>query len=139
MKSSRLALFMVVFGTPITLLLLTTYLPLAEQKRNSIVFFSCLIECLSTGIYCGSLIGMLFSTVFKFDLGTNWREITLIRITSSGPILFMHPFALCFVDWLSFPSLMMTAAWLVAMVDVIQHRNALAESDSPGAESEDDL
>lgn len=137
-RTPRLALFMIAFGTPITLLLLTNYLPLAEKRRNPVVFFSCLMECLSTGIYCACLIGMFFSHLFKFDLGSNWKEVVLIRIYASSPILFMHPISLLFIDWLTIPALSMTVAWLIAAVDLKVHWNAFLPTDVESTENHPD-
>lgn len=144
MRTPRLSLFMILFGTPITLLLLTNYLPLADQTKNPVVFFSCLMECLSTGIYGGCLIGMLFSWLFTFDLGSNWKEIGLIRIYASSPILFMHPISLLFIKWLTIPAMSMSLAWLIAAVDLKLHWNDLAptdthdetENDAPGRDED---
>ena len=117
----RLSLFMILCGTPITMILLTNYLPLADAAKVKFVFFTCLIECISTGIYGGCLIGLLCSRLFRFDLGTNWNEITLIRIVSSGPILAMHPLSLLFIDLRSPAAIWMSVAWLIAVIDLRIH------------------
>lgn len=101
-----------------TLLLLTNYLPLADQAKNPVVFFSCLLECIGMGIYSGCLIGMLFSVLFQFDLGTDWNEIAAIRIYSSLPILVMHPISFAFIPWLTIPAISMTIAWSMAVIDL---------------------
>jgi hypothetical protein len=118
MRLPLLSWFMILCGTPITLILMMNYLPLAGPGKPQFVFFSCLMECISTGIYGGCLIGLLCSRLFRFNLGTNWNEIALIRITSSGSILVLHPISLLFIDLKSAPAIWMSVAWLIAVIDL---------------------
>lgn len=109
--------FMILCGTPITLVLLMNYLPLANQKIPEFVIYSCLMECVSSGIYAACLIAVVCSRLFRFDLGISWTEISIVRLISSGPIIVLHPLSLLFIDWQSLPALTMTVTWIVTVID----------------------